>query len=71
MPFLPIAERELRVAARRPGTYRVRWLLVMLALGISVWWFINVVAQQPVSQQGVSLFLSVSAVVTTGPMIRQ
>ena len=62
MPFLPIAERELRVAARRPGTYRVRWLLVMLALGISVWWFINVVAQQPVSQQGVSLFLSVSAV---------
>ena len=62
MPFLPIAERELRVAARRPGTYRVRWLLVLLALGISVWWFLEVVANRPVNQQGIQLFLCVSAV---------
>ncbi len=29
MTFLPIVERELRVAARRPGTYRTRWFAVM------------------------------------------
>ena len=62
MPFLPIAERELRVAARRPGTYRVRWLLVMLALGISAWWFLEAVANRPIGQQGIQLFLCVSGV---------
>jgi hypothetical protein len=29
MTFLPIVERELRVAARRPGTYRTRWFAAM------------------------------------------
>ena len=56
MPFLPIAERELRVAARRPGTYRIRWILVLLTLAISSWWFQSMVAHQPVSQQGIMLF---------------
>lgn len=29
MTFLPIVERELRVAARRPGIYRTRWLAAL------------------------------------------
>ena len=35
MTFLPIVERELRVAARRPGTYWTRWFAAMGM--ISVW----------------------------------
>ena len=31
MTFLPIVERELRVAARRPGTYRARLLVAVIA----------------------------------------
>jgi len=36
MNFLPIAERELRVAARRPGTY---WLRFACGLFLAVVWF--------------------------------
>ena len=35
MTFLPIVERELRVAARRPGTYWTRWFA---ALGMILVW---------------------------------
>jgi hypothetical protein len=34
MTFLPIVERELRVAARRPGTYRMRWFAAMGMMGV-------------------------------------
>jgi ABC-type transport system involved in multi-copper enzyme maturation permease subunit len=34
--FLPIAERELRVAARKPGTVRTRVLGVAIALGMTL-----------------------------------
>jgi hypothetical protein len=37
MTFLPIVERELRVAARRPGTYWTRWFA---ALGMMVVWLL-------------------------------
>ena len=36
MNFLPIVERELRVAARRPGTYWLRFGVALIAAGI--WW---------------------------------
>jgi len=34
MTFLPIVERELRVAARRPGTYRTRWFAAMGTMAV-------------------------------------
>src|SRR5262245_27664288 len=37
MILLPIVERELRVASRRPATY---WLRFLLALGVWVLWFL-------------------------------
>ncbi|MCX6929412.1 MAG: ABC transporter permease subunit [Verrucomicrobia bacterium] len=36
MTFLPIVERELRIAARRPGTYRTRWLAALGMMGVWV-----------------------------------
>jgi ABC-type transport system involved in cytochrome c biogenesis permease component len=36
MTFLPIVERELRVAARRRGTYRLRLLVALLAIIVGV-----------------------------------
>src|SRR5512136_906820 len=41
MTFLPIVERELRVAARRPGTYWTRWFA---ALGMLATWMVLGVA---------------------------
>ncbi len=35
MTFLPIVQRELRGAARRRSTFRVRWWTTVLALGVS------------------------------------
>lgn len=36
MTFLPVVARELRVAARRPGTHRNRLVAAFLALGVAV-----------------------------------
>src|SRR5207302_1134163 len=35
MTFLPIVQRELRVAARRKGTYRIRSWTAVIAMGVS------------------------------------
>lgn len=35
MTFLPIVERELRVAARRRSTFRVRWWTALIAIAMS------------------------------------
>jgi len=40
MPFLPIVERELRVASRRPGTYRMRFLAGVAVMSL---WFVLLV----------------------------
>ncbi|MEO6036277.1 MAG: ABC transporter permease [Verrucomicrobiota bacterium] len=40
MPFLPIAERELRVAARRRATYRTRFWAVFITLIAFTWQFL-------------------------------
>jgi ABC-type transport system involved in multi-copper enzyme maturation permease subunit len=37
MTFLPVVERELRVAARRRTTYLVRFATVVVALGLAAW----------------------------------
>ncbi len=36
MTFLPMVERELRVLARRPATYRWRWLIGGMAFGLAL-----------------------------------
>src|SRR5271165_6742588 len=41
MILLPIVERELRVAARRPGTYRTRWCAALGMIGV---WLLLVAA---------------------------
>ncbi|HTL55588.1 MAG TPA: ABC transporter permease subunit [Candidatus Limnocylindrales bacterium] len=35
MTFLPIVQRELRVAARRRSTFQIRWWAALIALGLS------------------------------------
>src|SRR5437588_1315717 len=40
MPLLPVAERELREASRRPATY---WMRFFLALGVFIFWFLLLV----------------------------
>src|SRR5262245_44524059 len=37
MRFLSIAERELRAAARRKGTFRLRWITATGVLGLLLW----------------------------------
>ena len=37
MTFLPIVERELRVAARRHSTFWMRLVLALAAIAISFW----------------------------------
>jgi hypothetical protein len=37
MTFLPVVERELRVAARRRGTYFVRVATAGVSLGLFLW----------------------------------
>jgi ABC-type multidrug transport system permease subunit len=55
MTLLPIAERELRVASRRRGTY---WLRSMLGLSMVVlWFFMLVVGQRSMSTLAVSQML--------------
>jgi ABC-type transport system involved in multi-copper enzyme maturation permease subunit len=43
MNFLPIVERELRVAARRPEAHRVR--VLFLALTVALWFFLWIIHQ--------------------------
>jgi ABC-type transport system involved in multi-copper enzyme maturation permease subunit len=46
MVFLPVVERELRVAARGRTTYRVRFWAVLVMLGVFVW-FLNFSGMDP------------------------
>jgi hypothetical protein len=56
-----IIERELRVTARRPATYRIRWMAMLAALGLILWKLLSFTFQQaPTSQQGRSLFVMLS-----------
>ncbi len=61
MAFLPIVERELRVAARRPGTYRARWLVA--GAGVLLWFCLVFFGQRNASMQslGQSIFVGLGA----------
>src|SRR5437763_1556076 len=58
MSFLPIVDRELRISSRRPGTYRMRWILVLTVL---ILWFLLLANTHWVSsaQRGKMLFVGV------------
>src|SRR5262245_8544040 len=60
MTFLPIAHRELRIASRKPGTYRLRWIFALLVLVI---WFLLLVTSRnsmSVAERGRMLFTAIA-----------
>ena len=59
MTFLPIVGRELRVAARRRGTYWTRVVAALAAVSIGAWWLL-VMARQPSNVIGEGLFQALS-----------
>src|SRR2546421_8190360 len=58
MTFLPIVERELRITCRKPGTYRMRWVL---AGSILIFWFflLSVSHYSSNAERGKMLFTAV------------
>jgi ABC-type transport system involved in cytochrome c biogenesis permease component len=61
MPFLPIAERELRVAARRKATYRTRFWAVLVAIIAFGWQLSSMIrAHIPSTNHGKYLFVTLS-----------
>ncbi len=63
MPFLPIAERELRVAARKTATYHTRFWAVLFALVAFSWQLLTLVRQnRPSTTHGQALFITLSIV---------
>jgi len=63
MTFLPIVARELRIAARRPGTYRVRSGAALALLLVGTWYFLVHQGQAPQAiAMGLFLILTGSAV---------
>src|SRR5688500_3676668 len=59
--ILAIVDRELRVAARRPATYRIRSGAVLAALALITWKLFSFAWQSaPISQQGRALFITLS-----------
>jgi hypothetical protein len=59
MTFLPIVERELRVAARRPGTYYVRLLIGLAALATALFLYAATLGMTPV-MVGPKIFMGLS-----------
>ena len=60
MTFLPIVDRELRVAARRKGTH---WMRILVALTVLAVWTVLIVGAQnsmPPAQLGHQLFMALS-----------
>ena len=55
MRILPIAERELRVAARRAGTYWLRFLVPLALIVIATWVFLTM-GQQSQRETGAVIF---------------
>src|SRR5687767_3908705 len=59
MPFLPIVEREMRVAARKPKLYRWRTLgvfLGVLLVACQLFYFAN--KNTPTNNQGLQIFIT-------------
>src|SRR5712671_554439 len=60
MRFLPIFDRELRVAARRRGTYGLRLLAAAAAFGVTLWLVLFPPQGQPPTVLGKTLFTALS-----------
>jgi len=60
MRFLPIVDRELRVAARRRGIYALRVLAAAAALAVTLWLCLAPTQGQPPTALGKSLFTALS-----------
>lgn len=58
MRFLSVADRELRAAARRSGTYTVRWITGVAFFGLLVWllWAFDAFANQRVVPEVLQVF---------------
>lgn len=57
MTLLPVVDRELRVASRRPSTYWARSVAAAVALSIAVWWYwVNVSGHRSLNALGGELF---------------
>jgi ABC-type transport system involved in cytochrome c biogenesis permease component len=61
MTFLPVVERELRVAARRRGTYWGRFVAALIGAALAAW--VLLAADDTNAKIGADLFRVVSAVV--------
>ncbi|MBI3191134.1 MAG: ABC transporter permease subunit, partial [Pedosphaera parvula] len=62
MTFLPIVERELRVAARRKATYRVRFRAVVVAMAVFGWLIAVMLGHTPETYHGRLLFIGMGIV---------
>src|ERR1043165_4056238 len=58
MIFLPVVERELRVIARRPGTYWMRFAAALVGIGLAAW--VWAIARYQPSGLSLALFYSLS-----------
>jgi len=57
MSLLPIVERELRVASRRKGTYRMRSLLALAV--VVLWFFLLMTGNNSNAEKGPILFVAI------------
>jgi ABC-type transport system involved in cytochrome c biogenesis permease component len=65
MTFLPIVERELRVAARRRHTYWTRFFAALFALGLSVWVWSAAAETQAAHERGKLVFQFIAGMAFT------
>src|SRR5206468_2120380 len=60
MTFLPVVDRELRIAARRRQTYWTRFFAALSTLALGAWIWGWLAAEQAASDRGLILFQTVS-----------
>ena len=59
MPFLPIAQRELRIASRKSATWRLRWIFAGVTL---ITWLVLLTTSRssmPAAEKGKMLFIAI------------
>ena len=61
MTFLPIVGRELRVAARRRGTYWSRTVIALAVVGIGMWIYL-MAGSEPPAQVSIGMFIGLTIV---------
>ena len=61
MTFLPIVERELRVASRRRGTYWLRCGVALAVIGIGTWIYV-MARRQPPAETSIAMFIGLTIV---------